>query len=181
MSQLIEQYTVAVRVIGMHAEGKSIRKALREVGTMSRVTFERLCAENEDLRRMRVEAAHAFREQYHDLLLNIDDDPIEGRSDAKMAAVISANIKHVLAVEDRERFGDKVKIEHNITASEAIVKALDAARQRAGHGHIIDAVAVEAVGEAAAPKPDTSPVLPPPSTTAPLSAVDDPFARLAAF
>lgn len=181
MSQLIEQYTIAVRVIGMHAEGKSIRKALREVGTMSRVTFERLCAENEDLRKMRIEAAHAFREQYHDLLLNIDDDPEEGRTDAKMAAVISANIKHVLAVEDRERFGDKVKIEHNITASEAIVQALDAARRRAGHSVIVDAVAVEIANGAAGSEKDLTGLPPPPAPSAPLPVADDPFAQLAAF
>lgn len=185
MSELVERYKKAVRVLGLHAEGKSIRKALQEVngtggGGMSRQLFERMCVENQDLREMRFEAARCFRESYHDLLLNIDDDPVEGRTDAKMAAVISANIKHVLAVDDPEKFGNRLKVEHNITASEAIVAALEAGRRRAGLGPVIDAVLVQEVVGAAEERIET---LPPPSSNAdvvPPVASDDPFAALAA-
>jgi hypothetical protein len=180
MSELVERYTKVVRVIGMHAEGKTIRKALREVGGVTRQLFERMCAENEDLKTLRLEAARCFRESYHDLLLNIDDDPDEGRTDAKMAAVISSNIKHVLAVDDPEKFGNRLKVEHNITASEAIVAALEAGRRRAGLGPVIDAVVVSEVVGAAEERIET---LPPPSSSAavvPPGALDDPFAALAA-
>lgn len=178
MSELVERYQKVVTVLGMHAEGKTIRKALREVGGMSRQLFEAVCAGSAELRAMRVDAARCFRESYHDLLLDIDNDPHEGRTDAKMAAVISSNIKHVLAVEDPDKFGNRVKVEHNITASDAIVSALEAARKRAGLGPVLDAVVVELVG----PEEErtTLPAPTPCAVVMPPDALGDPFAALAA-
>lgn len=187
MSEKVERYQKVVRVIGMHAEGKTIRKALREVNEgstvgLSRQLFERMCVEDAELRALRLEAARCFQESYHDLLLNIDDDPVEGRTDAKMAAVISSNIKHVLAVDNPDKFGNRVKVEHNITASDAIVAALEAARKRAGLGTVIDAVVVELV-ESVGPEEERMKTLPAPTPCAvvmPPDALDDPFAALAA-
>lgn len=187
MSELVERYQKVVKVLGLHAEGKTIRKALREVNGgfavgLSRQMFERMCVEDAELRTLRLEAARSFQESYHDLLLNIDDDPTEGRTDAKMAAVISSNIKHVLAVDNPDKFGNRVKVEHNITASDAIVAALEAARRRAGLGPVIDAVLVEMV-EKVGPEEERMETLPAPSPCAvvmPPDALDDPFAALAA-
>ena len=144
MSEIVANYRLAVNVIDAHGAGKTIRQALREVG-MSRMSFERLCANDESLRAMRAEAAQSFMEGNFDLLLNIDNDEEEGRSDPKMATVISSNIKFVLDKMNPEKFGSKMKVEHNITASTEIVKALEAAKLRAGGGVIIDAVAIEIV------------------------------------
>lgn len=179
MSEIVENYRLAMIVIDAHGAGKTIRQALRDVN-MSRMTFERLCANDKSLAAMRAEAAAAFTEGNFDLLLNIDDDTDAGRTDPKMAAVISGNIKFVLEKMNPEKFGSKMKVEHNITASDAIVKALEASKLRAGAGAIIDAVAIEVVdtvavemlAEAADPLE-----LPPPSS----AHADDPFALLEAM
>lgn len=183
MSELVERYQKVVRVLGLHSEGKSIRKALQEVGDLTRHGFEETCARYPDLREMRLSAARCFRDNYHDLLLNIDDDPVEGRTDAKMAAVISSNIKHVLAVDDPEKFGNRLKVEHNITASDAIVAALEAGRRRAGLGPVLDAVVVSEVAEVAGAAGERNETLLLPSSSAdvvPPDALNDPFAALAA-
>lgn len=184
MGRLIDQYQIAVRVIGMHAEGKTIRRALQELResegcTMTRQGFEAVCARDENLRVLRINAARCFRDQFHDLLLNIDDDPEAGRSDPKMAAVVSANIKHVLAVDDPERFGNKLKVEHNITASEAIVRALEAGRKRAGlTAPVIDLVAETVEEELGAAAGEKVPLPPPPLASTTPSAANDPMQAL---
>lgn len=66
-----------------------------------------------------------------DALLVIDNHPLYGSSDPKLAKVISDNIKWLLERRHRTIFGQNIVITHNVTADKAIISALVAARERA--------------------------------------------------
>lgn len=81
------------------------------------------------------EAAGAAEQRSYDMmaeaLLRIDVHPVYGQSDAKMASVISNNIKWFLSKRRSSTYGDKVLHEHTITADRAILDALTRGKDRA--------------------------------------------------
>lgn len=85
----------------------------------------------------------AFTRHYDtlaDVLVNIDSDPRHGVSDPKMAAVVSKNIMFYLSRRRPKEYGDRVTVEHTITADKAIVDALTRAKTRALNGPVLDGV-----------------------------------------
>lgn len=65
-----------------------------------------------------------------DALLNPDNHKLYGHSDPKMARVQSDNIRWWLSKRRPKEFGDRIEINHHLTADKAIVQALTAARNR---------------------------------------------------
>ena len=83
-----------------------------------------------------------------DALVNIHNHRVHGQSDAKMAKVISDNIKWLLSKRKSKQYGERVTVDVNVSADAAIIKALTEGRQRAlerreEHHAIIDAEVIE--------------------------------------
>lgn len=64
-------------------------------------------------------------------LVDIDNHAIHGQSDPKMAKVISDNIKWLLSKRRSKEYGERITVDHTITADKAITDALAAGRKRA--------------------------------------------------
>lgn len=147
----VENYTSALKVIDLVASGNTVRRALQLVPGISRMQFKRLLSNDPSLQAMYTEALECFKDANFDLLLNIDDDPESGRSDPKMAAVISKNIQFALGALEPDKYGAQVKVTHNLTASQQIIDALTAARARAEGGFfgsdVEDAVIIDGKGD----------------------------------
>ena len=107
-------------------------------------TFEKYCDRDPALQELRMDAERRGYDAMADALVNIDNHKIHGQSDAKMAKVISDNIKWLLSKRRFKDYGDKVEVRHELTMDKHIVAALDAARNRVAlPSPVIDAVAVE--------------------------------------
>lgn len=96
-------------------------------------TFDHYTRTVPQLATMRKEAEDRLYDTLADLLVRIDAHPEHGRSDPKMAAVISKNIQWVLARRRQASYGDKIVNEHVIKADREVISALQAAKARA-HG-----------------------------------------------
>jgi hypothetical protein len=92
--------------------------------------FEKHVDSTPELQDMVIEAERRGYDALADLLVNIDNDKRFGRSDPKMAAVISKNIQWLLSRRDQKRFGDKLEVKHEITLDRVITAALEAGRNR---------------------------------------------------
>lgn len=66
-----------------------------------------------------------------DALLDPVGNAIYGQSDAKMAKVMSDNIKFVIGKRDPKRFGERIEVRHEITMDKEIINAIHAGRNRA--------------------------------------------------
>jgi hypothetical protein len=146
----VDNYTAALRLIDLVAAGNTIRAALQKTPGITRMQFKRMVAADPNLQAMYAEAVECFKDANFDLLLNIDDDPEMGRSDPKMAAVISKNIQFALGALEPDKYGPQVKVTHNVTASQEIIAALTAARARAEgtmiENNVEDAVLIDGKG-----------------------------------
>lgn len=142
-----ERYADAMRVIELVAEGRTLTAACRDV-RMPYGTFRKLLASSETLRDLYAEAEHQSYDLMAEALLEIETHELYGTQDARMAKVMSDNIKWLLSKRRPKDFGDKVQVEVNVTADRAIVDALERAKHRAiAHAPIIDVTptAVETV------------------------------------
>lgn len=97
-------------------------------------TFDNYLRKNDTLQELYDTAFQRGTDAMADALVLIDRDERYGHSDPKMAKVVSDNIKWLLAKRRPKDFGDKIKVEHTITADKAITEALFAGRQRALQG-----------------------------------------------
>lgn len=66
-----------------------------------------------------------------DILLEMETNPVYGSSDPQKMKIISENIKWLLSRRRPSQYGDKVTVEHNVTADAAIVEMLARGRDRA--------------------------------------------------
>lgn len=146
MSPLVDTFSQAMRVIDLVGQGHTVTNACQDVG-ISFQTFRRRITDDEQLMALFSEADQQGLDMLRDLLLNIDNDPRHGRSDPRMAAVISKNIMWVLSKRRPDVYGDKIVVENRITADKAIVEALSRGRDRALQRPVIDVVAQEVVDE----------------------------------
>lgn len=92
--------------------------------------FKNYISKSDDLQDMYAEALQRGYDAMADALLNPDNHALYGHSDSKMAKVQSDNIKWFLEKRDAARFGQRVQVNHHLTADKAITQALLAARNR---------------------------------------------------
>ena len=93
-------------------------------------TFKNYIKNSDELQALHAEAMQRGYDAMAEALLEPDNHAIYGHSDPKMAKVQSDNIKFFLERRDSKRYGQKVEVNHNLTADKAITQALMAARQR---------------------------------------------------
>lgn len=94
-------------------------------------TFKQYIKNSEELQALYNEAMQRGYDAMAEALLEPDNHAIYGHSDPKMAKVQSDNIKFFLERRDSKRYGQKVEVNHHLTADKAITQALNAARHRA--------------------------------------------------
>lgn len=143
-----DYYPKVLNVLELISQGQTETAACDEEH-VSIVTFRSYIKNDATLQVAYEEAVQRGHDAMADALINIDNHKIHGHSDAKMAKVISDNIKWVLAKRDNKRFGDRIEVKHEITMDKAIVTALEAGKRRAASlpGPVIDLVAVEPISE----------------------------------
>lgn len=113
-------------------------------------TFKNYIKGSDELQALYDEAMQRGYDAMAEALLEPDNHLIYGHSDPKMAKVQSDNIKFFLERRDAKRYGQRVEVNHHITADKAITQALNAAKQRmlpAPQYEVIDVVAVEQTEE----------------------------------
>lgn len=114
---------------------------------ISVATFDRYIKSNPELQELYNEADVRGSDALADALVNIDNHKRFGRTDPKMAKVISENIKWLLSKRKSKQYGERVQVEHNVTMDKAIIAALTAGRKRVSSlpapEHVIDVVQVE--------------------------------------
>lgn len=97
---------------------------------LSLITFKNHIKNNETLQELYDEALQRGYDAMAQALLRPDNHHLYGHSDAKMAKVQSDNIKWFLERIAAKKYGQKVEVNHTITADKAITQALLAARDR---------------------------------------------------
>lgn len=142
-----------MKAIQLLSEGRSKTRACDEAG-ISIASFDHYIKNNEAMGDLFREAEQRSYDAMADALLEIDNHKLYGQSDAKMANVISGNIKFVLAKRRPKEYGERITVDHNVTMDKAIIDALTAGRRRAAIGHedatIIDITPVNEDAEIAA-------------------------------
>lgn len=93
-------------------------------------TFEAYVNRTPELQELLAEAERRSYDALADALINIDNHHLHGRSDPKMAKVISDNIKWLLSKRSTKTYGDKIEVTHNLTADRAITDAIMQGRSR---------------------------------------------------
>jgi hypothetical protein len=134
-----------IAVLTLISQGKTPTAACAEVG-VSWSTVLKHASATPEMKDMLVNARQSGFDTLADILLEIDTHAM-GSSDPKIMKVLSDNIKWYLAKHAPQKYGEKVTVEHNITADRAVVDALSRGKQRALHGKVIDAVVHEVVEE----------------------------------
>lgn len=140
-----DYYPKVLEVINEVGQGRTVTDACDRVG-IEVVTFRSYVDREPTIKALFVDAEQRSYDAMADALINIDNHKIHGQSDAKMAKVISDNIKWVLAKRRPKDFGERIEIKHEHTVDIAITSRLNAARQRLGgfgHVEVIEAEVVE--------------------------------------
>lgn len=132
-----------LRVLDLLAEGWTISKACDAAGVTT-VTFKKFTDSQPELREAFADAQQHGYDRMAEMLLEIDSNPLYGSGDARMANVISSNIKWFLARRNSAGYGDKLAVEHVITADKAVTEALSRAQARTAQ-RVIEGVAYEVV------------------------------------
>lgn len=125
MSNVYDVYQTVMAVIGYVREGETTRQACLKCG-IARTTFMRYIVADPALMALFAEAEQESYDAMAELLVNIDSVT----TDSKLAAVISKNIQWLLDKRAREKYGTKVKVEHDDKPDKLIIEALNAAIAR---------------------------------------------------
>jgi len=131
MTITYDKYIQVLEVIESIGQGWTLTRAcdLHRVGML---TFKKYIDNDEQLNALYVDAIQRGNDALADALLEPDNNEIYGRTDSKMAKVMSDNIKWVLSKRDK-RFADRVEHKVTLTADTAITSALEMARTRVAH------------------------------------------------
>lgn len=129
MSLPYDYYPAVLYALNEISQGRTLTDAC-DRANISVYVFDKYVKNDAELQAMYEDAVQRGNDAMADALVNIDNHKIHGQSDAKMAKVISDNIKWVLGKRDSKRFGEKIEVKHEITMDRAIVSALEAARNR---------------------------------------------------
>lgn len=135
MSTPYDYYPIVLNVIDLISKGYTKTAACDNSG-ISVATFERYI-NDAAVAELYAEAEQRGADAMADALLQIGHHAIYGETDPKMAKVMSDNIKWLLDKRHRKKYGEKVEIQHNITADRAIVDALIAGRNRAAQAQLV--------------------------------------------
>lgn len=125
-----DYYPAVLNAIDIISQGNTRTNACDDAG-ITIPMFERIVKESNELTDLLVEAETRGYDALADALVNIDNHKIHGRSDPKMAKVISDNIKWLLSKRRVKEYGDRLDVNINLTADKAIVEALAKGRARA--------------------------------------------------
>lgn len=129
MSIPYDTYPLVLQVIDRLTDGYTETRACDLVG-LSIQSFKNSIKDNDDLQALYDEAMQRGYDAMAEALLSPDNHAIYGHSDPKMAKVQSDNIKFFLERRDAKRYGQRVEVNHTLTADKAITQALAAARMR---------------------------------------------------
>lgn len=144
MTITYDYYAAVINVIDLIMEGRTQTAACDEVRIPVR-TFKDYIKNNTQLQAMLEEAEQRGADAMADALLDPDGDGVYGRTDPKMAKIMSENIKFVLGKRFSKKYGDKLEVTHNITADRAIIDALNAGKNRAAMLDYDDVIDVQAI------------------------------------
>lgn len=128
MSIIYDKYVSVLQVIEYIGQGMTMTKAC-DTSYIGVATVNKYLADDVLLAEMFEEAVQRGNDALADALLSPDNHALYGRSDPKLAKVMSDNIKWVLSKRDR-RFADRIEHKHTLTADNAITAALEMARTR---------------------------------------------------
>lgn len=129
-----DTYPLVTKAIMLLSEGRTKTRACDEAG-ISISVFDNYIKSNPAMEDLYREAEQRSYDAMADALLEIDNHKIYGQSDAKMANVISSNIKFLLGKRRPKEYGERITVDHNVTMDKAIIDALTAGRRRAAIGH----------------------------------------------
>lgn len=124
-----DYYPAVLYALDVISQGDTITEACDQAN-ISVATFESYTRKDENLQELRMDAERRGHDALAEALIHIDNHRIHGQSDPKMAKVISDNIKWLLAKKNPDKFGDRIKVDHEMTVDVVITSALEAARQR---------------------------------------------------
>lgn len=129
MSLPYDYYPAVLYALNLLGQGHTLTAACDQ-SNITVQTFDSYIKRDPELKAMYEEAIVRGNDAMVDALINIDNHKIHGQADAKMAKVISDNIKWVVSKRDPKRFGERIEIKHEITMDAAIINALERARSR---------------------------------------------------
>lgn len=135
MSVPYDYYPAVLYAIDLISQGYT-KTAACDKSNISIPTFESYINRDEQLSVMLDEAEQRGADAMADALVQIGSHTVYGETNPQMAKVISDNIKWLLDKRHRKKYGDKIEIQHNITADKAIVDALIAGRNRAAQAQV---------------------------------------------
>ncbi len=126
-----DYYPAVLFAIEKISQGRTKTYACDE-SNISISVFEQYVKNSVELQELLHEAETRGYDAMADMLLIIDSEKagIYSQSDPKMAKVISENIKWLLTRRRQKQYGDRMVVEHNLTADRAITDALAAGRNR---------------------------------------------------
>lgn len=141
MTTPYDYYPVILHIIDQISQGHTRTGACDSNGIRIPL-FEQYVKNDPQLTELLMEAETRGYDAMADALLRIDNHGIYGCSDPKMAKVISDNIKWLLSKRKSKEYGERITINHNLTADKAITDALTAGKNRAllAQENVVDAV-----------------------------------------
>ena len=139
MNAPIELFPRIMSAIDLISQGRTKTSACDASG-ISITAFDTHIGSNEALQNLAAEAVRRGEDALADILLEINTHLYYGTMDPRMASVLSKNIQWYLARKRPKDYGDKMLIEHSISADKIIVDALTRGRNRAITGNVLDGV-----------------------------------------
>lgn len=130
MSLPYDYYPAVLYAIERVSQGRT-RTTACDDANINIALFEKYVNAHKELQDLLMEAERRGYDAIAEALLNPDAHPVYGRADPKMASVMSKNIQWFLEKRKPKEYGQKVQVEHNITADRAIIDALQAGKRRA--------------------------------------------------
>lgn len=125
-----ELYPRIITALDWISQGYTKTRACDECG-ISVSQLDHAVNTNEELAALALEATNRGYDSLADALVNVNSNHRHGSTDAKMAAVLSKNIMWYLSRRRPKEYGDRVTVEHNITADKVIIDALTRGKNRA--------------------------------------------------
>jgi len=139
-------YPAVLYAIDLISQGYTKTAACDE-SNINIATFSNYITNNRELQELLEEAEQRGADAMADALVSIDNHGLYGHTNPQMAKVISDNIKWVLSKRRPKDFGDRIEVNHNITADRAITDALLAGRRRAAIANEEDIIDVTPIVE----------------------------------
>lgn len=142
MSLPYDYYPAVLFAMNLLSQGDTLTSAC-DKANITVATYRSYIGRDKQLAEMHEEHEQRGYDAMADLLLNVDNHATRGRTDPKMAAVISKNIMWYLEKKKPKEYGQRVQIDQSVTLDITITQALNAAKQRTGQ--VIEAEVVEAI------------------------------------